>query len=282
MVLRDLRSAAALSLVLALAGLPAPALAGAWVLPRGKSWVGVSLMFQDTTERYFLDRRRIPYFFEGRNRTTAAFFDYRRGLVDGLEASAQLPVYSLRFDDLADRRRSTGLGDLRLGLRYNVLKAPLVATVGAAIKFPTGDFVNDAEVIPVGEGQYDVEVTGELGRSLWPRPGYVTAQIGYRFRAANREVGIDPGDEVFGSLEGGYTVAGRMSLKGLVRALYGFDATSFGLPLASRRREIVYVQPGVSLRLGSAGGLELSTPISLRGRNYPAGIVFSLSFYTQF
>lgn len=280
MGLRDLRFAVALGLVLL--GLSAPAFAGAWVLPRGKSWAGFSLMFQDTPERYFLDTRRIPYFFDGRNRTAAAFFDYRRGLVDRLEASAQLPVYKLRFDDLADRRRSTGLGDLRLGLRYDVLKAPLVATLGAAIKFPTGNFVNDAEVIPVGEGQYDVEVTGELGRSLWPRPGYVTALIGYRLRSANRELGIDPGDEVFWSLEGGHTVVGRVGLKGVVRGLHGFDATSFGLPLPSRRREILYLQPGVTLRVGSAGGVEFSMPVSIRGRNYPAGIVASLGFYKQF
>ncbi len=280
MDLRELRCAVALGLVLP--GLSGPAFAGAWVLPRGKSWAGLSLMFQDTTERYFLDTRRVPYFFEGRSRTAAAFFDYRRGLVDRLEAFAQLPVYSLRFDDLADRRRSTGLGDVRLGLRYGVLKAPLVATLGAAIKFPTGNFVNDAEVIPVGEGQYDVEVTGELGRSLWPRPGYVTALIGYRLRTANRDVGIDPGDEVFWSLEGGYTVVGRMGLKGVVRGLHGFDATSFGLPLPSRRREILYLQPGVTLRLGSAGGVEFSASVSVRGRNYPAGIAFGLSFYGQF
>ena len=47
---------------------PATAEAGAWVLPRGRTDVQVAFLHQDTTDRYFLDGDRIPYFFDGRNR----------------------------------------------------------------------------------------------------------------------------------------------------------------------------------------------------------------------
>ena len=53
---------------------------------------------QDTTERYFLDGERIPYFFDGRNQTRALFFEYARGLTDRREVKAQLPFFSISFD----------------------------------------------------------------------------------------------------------------------------------------------------------------------------------------
>ena len=180
-----------------------PAWAGAWVLPARRAWGQISVLHQDTTERYFLDGDRTPYFFDGRNRTTGAFLDLRYGVTDRLEVVAQLPVYRLRFDDLSDRRSSTGLGDLRLAARWNLRKGSTVATVGAALKFPTGEFVNDAEIVPVGEGQYDLDLSAEVGHSFWPRPIYLSVLAGYRLRGANRSNGISPGDEFFWSAEAG-------------------------------------------------------------------------------
>ena len=154
---------------------------------------------------------------------TAAFFEYRLGRGSGFEALFQLPVYNIRFDDFAGDRSSTGIGDLRAGARWNFTQDTVVATLGAAVKFPTGEFVNDAEIVPVGEGQTDFEVDVEVGRSLWPRPGYVNGRFGYRFRTENEENGIDPGDEVFWSLEGGYRWIPNIRLLGgelaLVRLL---------------------------------------------------------------
>jgi hypothetical protein len=246
------------------------------------SWFRLGFAYQSTDERYFLDGERIPYFFEGHNETTAAFVDFRRGLGSGFDVLVQLPIYSIRFDDLADERKSTGIGDLRAGARWNFLSDPVIATVGAAVKFPTGEFVNDAEIVPVGEGQYDFEVGVEMGRSLWPRPGYVTGQLGYRFRTENKKNGIDPGDEIFWSVEGGYRVFPRTMLKGLVRGLYGFDATSFGLPIASLRREVIYLEPGVIFELSPTQSIELSVPFSVRGRNWPAGPVLNIGYYQIF
>ena len=58
-------------LALVIAALPDLAEAGAWVLPKGRANIQIALLHQDTTERYFLDGERIPYFFEGRTRTSA-------------------------------------------------------------------------------------------------------------------------------------------------------------------------------------------------------------------
>ena len=256
--------------------------AGGWTLSRGTTWLRTGFMVQITDDRYFIDGRRIPYFFEGHNQTLAAFVDLRHGISDRLEAVVQLPFFSISFDDLAAERNTTGIGDLRLGLRYNLLPGPIVATVGAMVKFLTGEFVNDAEIVPVGEGQYDFEITAEVARSLWPRPGYVTALIGYRWRAANKETGIHHGNEVLWSFEAGYGVAPHVTLKALVRGLQGLETTSFGLPLPSLERRIVYLEPGVMVELSPRRTLELSVPMSLSGQNWPAGPVFNIGVFQTF
>ena len=106
---------------LVLAGLPAVGEAGAWVLSRGRTDIQIALLHQDTTERYFLDGERIPYFFEGHNRTSGLYLDARHGVTDRLEGLVQVPYFLLRFDDLSDERRSSGLGDIRAGVRYTLL-----------------------------------------------------------------------------------------------------------------------------------------------------------------
>ena len=73
-------------------------------------------------------------------------------------------TYAVRFDDIADERRSSGLGDVRLGLRYNVVRDSPVATFDVRVKIPTGTFINDAEVVPVGEGQWDLDLAAEVSR----------------------------------------------------------------------------------------------------------------------
>ena len=239
-------------------------------------------MFQDTTERYFFDGERIPYFFEGRNQTRALFFEYVRGLTDRWDVKAQVPVFAVRFDDIADERRSSGLGDLRVEARYNVLADPMVLTVGGTIKFPTGEFANDAEIVPVGEGQYDFDVFAEVGRSLWPVNGYVTGKIGYRFRTVNPETGIAFGDEIIWRAEAGYRFNKRLRTKVLARGLYGLESTSFGLTIETLRREVVYLEPGVHFALTESQGVEVTVPVTLRGRNWPAGPVVTVSFVSVF
>ena len=256
--------------------------AGAWTFSKGVNWLKVGLMLQDTTERYFIDGERIPYFFDGRNQTRALFFEYVRGITDRWDVKAQLPFFNIAFDDIADERTSNGLGDLRIESRYNLVSDPLVLTVGGAIKFPTGEFVNDAEIVPVGEGQYDFDVFVEVGRSLWPVRGYVTGKIGYRFRTKNQEIDIDFGDELIWRVEGGYQFAERIYSKIVLRGLHGFESTSFGLPIDSLKRRVVYLEPGASFTLSPSRAIEVTVPISIAGRNWPAGPVININFTQTF
>lgn len=262
--------------------LPRSAWAQGWTLPQGQNWVRVGLLVQVTDERYFIDGRRIPYFFEGHNETIGFFFDWRRGLTDRLEIDLQVPYFGISFDDLAANRSSGGIGDIRLGVRYNVVLAPVIVTLGGTVKFPTGEFDNDAETIPVGEGQWDYEFQLEFARSLWPRPGWLNGQIGYRLRTENKETGIEHGNELFWSAEVGYEVIHRLALKVRGRGLHGGETKSFGIPFSTLQRSAVYVEPGVIVRVSQVGSVEFAVPISLSGQNWPAGPIFILGYFQQF
>ena len=214
--------------------------------------------------------------------TRALFFEYERGITHRWDVKAQLPFFNIAFDDIADERTSNGPGDLRIESRYNLVRDPLVLTVGGAIKFPTGEFVNDAEIVPVGEGQYDVDVFVEVGRSLWPVRGYVTGKIGYRFRTKNQEIDIDFGDELIWRVEGGYQFGKRIYSKIALRGLQGFESTSFDFPIDSLRRQAVYLEPGASFTLAASRAIEVTVPISIAGRNWPAGPVLNIHFTQTF
>jgi len=210
------------------------------------------------------------------------YVEGRHGFTDRLEAMVQVPFFAVRFDDLSDDRRSSGLGDVRAGLRFNVLRNSPVATVDVRVKFPSGDFVNDAEVVPVGEGQWDLDLAAELAHSFWPRPLYVSGRAGYRFRSPNLESGLDFGDEVFWLVEGGYAFTSRLGLKVVARGLHGAEGTSFGLAIPTLKREAVYVVPGLVVRASPTWTVELSVPFTVKGRNWPAGPVVGLKLTKAF
>ena len=115
-----------------------------------------------------------------------------------------------------------------------------------------GKFENDVEVVPVGEGQFDYDVTLELARSLWPRPGYVTGLIGYRFRTLSEENGIDHGNEQIWNAEARYEVRRWMMLKLLARGLHGAASSLLGFEIPTLRREVVYLEPGLIFKIGGS------------------------------
>ena len=79
--------------------------------------------------------------------------------------------------------------------KLRLLQYPVVLTFKSAVKFPTGDFVNEDGLIPVGEGQWDFDFGAQVGRSFWPLPAYVAAEYAYRIRRENVEILRDPGEE---------------------------------------------------------------------------------------
>lgn len=266
--------------------LTAPGLVSAqWAEGQGGYWTKVSV-FRHTTEEQFRSNGDVRPFLaaNAQSRSTAIFFDALYGVTDRLDVWVQVPYFDLHFDDDADERHSQGIGDVRLSARYNLLKlrgGSIPISARFTVKAPVVDFPIDAEVIPVGEGQWDYEAWLEGGASFWPIPAYAVLWVGYRWRALNSETTRDPGDERTLLAEVGGTFAGPLGGKVVLDAIFGKTGAVQGIKVSGDEREIVYLQPTLTYQLTSSLALETSVRVPLHGKNYPAGPQFTVGFFQR-
>jgi len=201
--------------VLAAAAAPA-ALAAQWPAGQGEGWAKLSAFHHRTTEQFRPDGERRPFLNdEAESVSSAVFLDVLVGVTDRLDLWAQVPWFHLRFDDVSDERTSSGVGDIRLSARHSLVQlrgGALPISARYTVKVPVVDFPQDAEVIPVGEGQWDHEAWLEAGLSLWPAPAYAVLWLGYRWRSRNDETTRDAVHTLFDELTKLHRAGGLVSL----------------------------------------------------------------------
>ncbi len=275
-----LRSAA--SALVAAAVLCSP-LAAQWPAGQGNYWTKLSIFHQSTTEQFRASGEKRPFLNSNAEaRSSALFFDALVGVTDRLDLWLQVPYFDLNFDDDADERHSSGVGDLRLSARYNLfgLRDGSVQISGRfTTKIPIVDFPIDAEVIPVGEGQWDYEGWLEVGASFWPIPAYGVLWLGRRWRAMNDETTRDPGDEFAFLAELGGTFVGSLGGKVVLDVIFGSNGSIQGVRVSSDEREIMYLQPTVNYQITPSLLIEAAARVPLRGQNFPAGPQFMIALF---
>lgn len=265
----------------------APPLHGQWPVGQGSYWVKGTFFRHTTTEEYrsngdkreFLSRDAV-------SRSNAYFLDVLVGVTDRLDVWAQIPYFDLSFDDAAGDRTSTGVGDIRLSARYNLFQlrgGSIPVSARFTAKVPVADLTIDAEVIPVGEGQWDYEAWLESGISLWPMPLYSVVWLGYRWRTLNEETTREPGDEVtFLAEVGGTEWVGGLGGKIVLDGIFGRAGAIQGIQLGpDDRREILYVAPTALYSLTPSTTLEVGVRIPVRGKNFPAGAPFQMGLFYE-
>lgn len=206
---------------------PAIAMAGAWTQPEGRLWLKVSGIAQESDEFYATSRATLadgtaiepgdarPYDNNGIGRSFLLWSEAEYGVTDAFTLGLQLPYYDLRYEDDVAIHNSHGIGDVRLLGRHALLAGTNRLTARAAWKIPTGKTSDDPSVIPLGDGQHDLELGLQAGRSLGRALSWVGAEAGYRIRGADDSRDWEPGDEWFWLLEAGYGVYndGQVGLK---------------------------------------------------------------------
>lgn len=267
-------------------GLVLPGSANAqWPAGQGNYWVKVSTYYHQATESFRPDGEKLPFFNSDAVSTAkAVFVEGLVGITDKLDFWVQVPYFDLSFNDIADDRASSNLGDIRLSARYNLFQfrnGSVPVSVRFTTKIPVTDVEIDAEVVPVGEGQFDYEVWLESGISLWPLPAYSVVWLGYRFRAANDKTSIDPGDEVTFLAEfGGTSVVGSLGGKVVLDGTFSRRFTSQGIQLGdSTKREIMSIAPTLFYSFSESTLVEAAIRYPLMGQNFVAGNQFSLAIF---
>lgn len=273
--------------------------AGAWTLQRGDLRVKTYFLFQETTERYYSRNtpcpieencsrsgQRVNFPFNGESTVKAVYWEVNYGLLHRLQLNFQIPFFDISFTDIANPQRpsTSDIGDIRFGAKYRLLANPLVSTFKIEAKAPTGFFNKDTEVVPIGDGQWDLDFTGQFGKSLWPFPAYLNLDLGYRIRFApdTQTSTRDPGNEFFFRGEAGYNVLDNLLIKTAVSGLYGNKFEQEGVVIVDSEREVLFIEPGIYWLIKNPLAIEASAQISLSGKNYPAGEVFNFGVSYRF
>ncbi len=261
---------------LVLLGAAADAGAGAWTLQRGQLW-GKLTYFQQRTQEWYVGKGRFGapgtrarYDFDGQYESRAVFAEGLYGVTDRLDLGLQVPYFDQSFTAFAEPRTDTGLSDIRALAKFRLLAKPLVLALKASVKVPTGAFKNEDGLIPVGEGQWDFDFIGQVGRSLWPLPLYGNIDLGYRVRTRNEQIDRDPGDEWFLNAEVGYQLVRQLTLMGKYEAIRSDPAVVFG-GIEAEIKRITYLTPALLYAVGRRTMVEAAVRFSLNGRNFPAG-----------
>jgi hypothetical protein len=116
----------------------------------------------------------------------------------------------------------SGIGDITLGLRYNLsqnlLGSGALMSVQGEVKIPEAyKYEHPLFKLSQGDGQYDTTLLLQFGRGLGK--GYAVFNIGYKYRFENDQFDPDtfkPSDEFKMTLSGGYAITSWLSLTGSI------------------------------------------------------------------
>lgn len=191
---------------------------GAWTVPKGKLYCELYNKYY-WYKSYFDDKGKRVEWPENANYDeimTSLKFEY--GLTDNLSYLLELPYKRMHWHDDNGKFVNRGLADIWTGLKYCLLRDPVVFSVQTRIKIPT--HYNEHHTPSLGRRQVDGELRFLMGKSLWPMLlGYTKAEAG--FRARNEE----PTNEIIYYYELGYNLTKGITLKGAIDGVEGISGT---------------------------------------------------------
>jgi len=226
-----------LTLVGAIASVPAPAFAQAFTLPQGVG--GLSLLFQyyDDTGRRFTDGTRQSV---GQTETVTVLLEADYGLTDRLSATFGVPFIFARYTDgpfppFLSPETSTDschcwhstLQDFFLTARYRLGDDPWAITPLIKYINPSHDYNYQAEAV-VGFDRREFAVGVDASLRLVGLLPKATIEAGYTYSFVERFLGI-PNDRSNGTVEIEYAVTRRFH----IQATGAWQQTHGGLRLGS-------------------------------------------------
>jgi hypothetical protein len=162
---------------------------GGWTQPAGGMFVKVDWSYLNASEYAMPDGERIE---------TEAFTQHNINLYSEFGLSPRLTLLVqgplLRSQRFATTTTATGLGDLRMDLKYRLTSDYLPVAVSIGAEMPTGDPARTVEVngipgleqpLPTGDGEWNVWTTAAASRG-W-RKTYVSAFAAANWRTSNAD-----------------------------------------------------------------------------------------------
>jgi hypothetical protein len=125
------------------------------------------------------------------------------GLSNSLAVHAYIPV--LKINGYANTATKSGIGDVKLELKYAIDKSSFPVAISFAPEFPTGKkdlyakLTNnplDSLNLATGDGEFNLWTTFAASHSFYPKPYYASAFIAYNWRAklsSQLQAGVEAG-----------------------------------------------------------------------------------------
>lgn len=248
--------------------------AGAWSQQKGHYYAKFSGIFYSADEVYNDMGKRQSMGLEHDEFTGSQGFLYvEYGLVDRLTLIGQASGGRLTSMNRLIRERTSGIGDVDLGVKYQLTNGPVVLASLAKIKVPTG--YHDDYAPPLGTGDVDLEFRLLAAKSLYPLPVYVGVESGYRIR------GGPYSNQIPYFVEVGGTLRKDVFLKGFIEGVNTRVASVEDLGVVGGS---VQISEGNFTKAGINGAYNLAGPLwvdlllerAFRGENIGAGASWGL------
>ena len=250
--------------------------ASPWSLPQGGIYAYVGTFWTRSHHFFDADAERTEFLNDGTSRVYGLSLEGAYGISDRLMISGALPLLRYRLADDLVTDAGSSFGDTRISLRHRVFEGPFAAALEGGIKFPTAA-AKDPTRAQVGEGQYDFEIIGSVGKWFAHRRLAASVDVGYRWRRRNDDTGFRPGDERIFRWELSFDLTPGVSIGALIDAFDGDDgdARVFGMVVPSQtRRRTTRVNPSVTYHLAGSWELSGSASVPLAGRRAYGGKQF--------
>ncbi|WP_293374496.1 hypothetical protein [Nevskia sp.] len=238
--------------------------AGAWTQKDGGAYQKLSFNYFSSDEAFGAPAPGFEQF-DDRNLTYYGEF----GLRDDLTLFTSVAGKSLESRSGGETFKTTGIGDLDLGLRYNLVSSSYQLSTALLFKAPY--FYGENDEVPLGNAQEDVESRLLFGKGFGPW-GYIGIELGYRFRLGA------PADEFRYLLEYGFKVLGSGYLRAKLDGIQGIgngrsvgDASS-GNPLLNLEFNIGKLETTVGWWITPKFAAEFTATNNLYGENTLKGV----------
>ncbi len=202
------------------------------------------------------------------------------GLTDELTVINALAYKWLENDTNQQLFKGYGLGDVDLGLRYQLVNSDKIGVVSSQLLVKIPGPYDQADPLPLGNGQFDTELRLLYGRSLYPLlPGYANVELGYRWRAE------DPSDELRYLVEFGLDLSDkfytRAKLDGTLSMDNGTRLDISGNPTTTNNFDLGKLDLTVGYKAAANWGVEASYVPAIYGQNTAAGATYTLAVYCK-
>lgn len=189
-----------------------------WAQEKGSFYTQTAISYYSSSDYYGTDGTLFDQGSTFSNYTWSLYGEY--GFTSQLTAIADLPI--LRVNQFSTTESVAGIGDLRLGLKYQLLKnIPIAFSVVAEV--PTNDGVNFAFAkennelgireqinLPTSDGEFNVWTTLAFSQSFAHGKGYGSVYGQVNFRTQNFSNQLKIGGEI------GYKIIPELYLMGRI------------------------------------------------------------------